>query len=95
MMHTNHRQVRKSYVILEDNQDPMVLTLFREKFIALPSFIRPGTPIVKKVRFRGSGPDELIQLADMIVGAYGAFLDGETEWFDPIRNHSEVCLMIP
>ena len=34
-----------------------------------------------KVKFRGSHPEELMQLVDMVCGAAGANLDGEHTWY--------------
>ena len=68
-------------VIVDDNEDADFLTLVKQKFRGLRSGVRTGSPLVKKVRFRGSGPDELVQLADMICGATGAYLDGDDTWY--------------
>jgi hypothetical protein len=67
-------------VVVDDNRDGAFLTLIKNKFREMPSGVRKGSPLVGKVKFRGSGPDELIQLADMVCGAVGAYLDGDATW---------------
>ncbi len=63
-------------VVLDDNGDRKFLAIVRSKFGELCSRVRPGSPLVGKVKFRGSGREELIQLADMVCGAVGDYLDG-------------------
>jgi hypothetical protein len=47
------------------------------------------------VKFRGSGPDELIQLADMVCGAVADHLDGDLTYFDLISARSLGITRIP
>jgi hypothetical protein len=68
-------------VVVDDNQDREFLAVIKKEFRQLASACRPGAPLVGKVKFRGSGSDELIQLADMLSGAVAAHLDGESTWY--------------
>lgn len=63
-------------VVVDDNQDRSFLTILKKQLRGLRSGVREGSPLVGKVKFRGSGPEELIQLVDMICGAVGDDLDG-------------------
>jgi hypothetical protein len=65
-------------VVVDDNQDQEFLAILKRKFRELASGCRAGASLVGKVKFRGSGPIELIQLADMVCGAVAAHLDGES-----------------
>ena len=71
-------------VVVDDNRDGKFLSLVKEKFREMASGVRPGSPLVGKVKFRGSGPEELIQLADMVCGAVGALLDGDPACYNII-----------
>jgi hypothetical protein len=64
-------------VVIDDNKDRKFLTVIKEKFRELRSRVRPAWPLVGKVKFRGSGQEELIQLADMVCGAVGDYLQGD------------------
>jgi hypothetical protein len=68
-------------VVVDDNEDKRFLAMVRETFRSLGSSCTPPIFLIGKVRFRGSGPDELIQLVDMVCGAYGAHLDGDSTWY--------------
>jgi hypothetical protein len=51
---------------------------------------------VKKVRFQRSGPDEMLQLADMVVGVAGDFLNGKSkELYDIIKPRCLSIVTIP
>gem|GEM_PF-3129152 len=56
----------------------------------LPAIRRPG-----KVKFRGSGPEELIQLADMVCGAVGDFLEGDPSYYQIISAQDLGITRIP
>ena len=60
-------------VVVDDNEDRDFLAMVRETFRGLGRSCEPPIFLIGKVRFRGSGPDELIQLVDMVCGAVGAF----------------------
>jgi len=64
------------------------LDVIKRKFRELPSGLSKGTPLVGKVKFRGSGPEELIQLADMVCGAVGEYLNGDSTCFNLISEHN-------
>ena len=68
-------------VVVDNNQDHKFLGIIKQKFRELRSRVHPGAPLVGKVKFRGSGPEELIQLADMVCGAVGDFLEGDPTYY--------------
>ncbi len=77
----------RELVIVDDNEDTAFLDATREAFIALESPHTPKVSLVSKVKFRGSGPEEMLQLADMVVGATGAHVSGDDlTWFRLIRE---------
>jgi hypothetical protein len=82
-------------VVVDDNQDREFLAVLKTKFRELASGRRPGSPLVGKVKFRGSGPDELIQLADMVCGAVAAHLDGDSTWYRLIASRDLGITRIP
>lgn len=81
-------------VVVDDNQDNDFLRTIKIAFRALASGWRPGGKLVGKVKFRGSSPDEMLQLADMVIGAVGEWIDGDSTWYDLIsaRSLGVVCL---
>lgn len=81
-------------VVVDDNEDKGFLEMVRETFRGLGTLCQPRAYLVGKVRFRGSGPDELIQLVDMVCGAVGAHLDGDSQWYNLIapRDLGISCL---
>src|SRR5205823_4540099 len=85
----------KDPIIVDNNRDRRFLAIVREKFLELGSACDPRAVLVGKVRFRGSGPDELIQLADMICGATGAYLNGNDVWFQMIAARSLGVIALP
>jgi hypothetical protein len=82
-------------VVVDDNQDKAFLAVIKKKFRELASARRPGRPLVGKVKFRGSGPDELLQLADMVCGAVGAHIDGDSTWYGMIAARDLGIMRIP
>jgi len=82
-------------VILDDNQDRKFLTTVKRKFRELRSGVRARSPLVGKVKFRGSGPEELIQLADMVCGAAGEYLDGDATCYNIISARDLGITPIP
>jgi hypothetical protein len=82
-------------VVLDDNKDREFLRVVKQKFRDLRSGLRPDAPLVGKVKFRGSGPEELIQLADMVCGAVGAYLDGDPTWYNIIAERNLGITPIP
>jgi hypothetical protein len=75
-------------VIVDDNHDRDFLKAVTSAFRGLRSDQQPSASVVGKVKFRGSGPDEMIQLADMLCGAVGASIsvDGDPTWFRMIEE---------
>jgi len=61
-------------VIVDDNKDARYLKIVAESFQGLQSGVCEGKRLVAKVKFERS-TGELLQLADMVVGAAGAFID--------------------
>jgi hypothetical protein len=82
-------------VVLDDNQDRKFLAVIKQKFRELRSGLREGAPLVGKVKFRGSGPEELIQLADMVCGAVGDYLDGDGTCYKIISSRDLGITRIP
>lgn len=82
-------------IVIDDNDDDKYLQIVKRAFRGLRSRVSPGSSLVGKVRFHDSGPDPLIQLADMVCGAVGAYLDGKDRvWYDLIatRDLRTFCL---
>lgn len=73
-------------ILVDDNEDQRFLEAIRVAFHGLRSNLHPGGAMVRSPRFRGSRPDEVMQLVDMICGAVGAAIDGDTRWYDLIRS---------
>lgn len=82
-------------VVVDDNQDNDFLKTIKTSFRALVSGWRPGGKLVGKVKFRSSRPDEILQLADMVVGAVGEHLDGNHIWYDLISARSLGVVRLP
>jgi Protein of unknown function (DUF3800) len=85
----------RELVVVDDNQDKEFLATIKRKFGELASGRRSGASLVGKVKFRGSGPDELLQLADMVCGAVGAHLDGDSTWYKLIASRDLGITRIP
>lgn len=73
-------------ILVDDNMDQSFLEAIRYAFHGLRSNLRPGLAMVRKPRFRDSKSDEVIQLVDMVCGAAGSAIDGDTRWYDLIRS---------
>jgi hypothetical protein len=73
-------------VVVDDNQDRKFLAEIKKAFRALASGVHPGGKLIGKVKFRDSGPDDMLQLVDMILGAGGAKFDGDDTWYDLISS---------
>ena len=82
-------------VIVDDNRDSNFLTIIKQTFREMRSGVRSGSPLVGKVKFRGSGPEELIQLVDMICGAVGDSLGGENTCYKLIESRDLGITLIP
>lgn len=82
-------------VVVDDNQDKDFLKTIKTAFRALMSGWRPRGKLVGKVKFRDSRPDEMLQLADMVIGAVGEYLDGDSTWYDLISARSLGVVRLP
>ncbi len=82
-------------VVVDDNQDRRFLAVIKRKFRQLRSGVRVESPLVGKVKFRGSGPEELIQLADMVCGAVGDYLEGDGTCYNIILTRDLGITRIP
>jgi hypothetical protein len=90
----SHRPLNE-LVVVDDNEDPVFMATVKWTFAGLKSAVRPRSPLIDKVKFRGSGPDEMLQLADMTCGAINAHLDGDSRWHRSIASRSVGILRIP
>jgi Protein of unknown function (DUF3800) len=82
-------------VVVDDNQDNNFLATIKTAFRAMASGWRPSGKLVGKVKFRGSQPDEMLQLADMVIGAVGEHLDGDSTWYNLISARSLGIIDLP
>ncbi len=82
-------------VVVDDNQDKDFLAAIKEAFRGLASGRRPGAKLVGKLKFRGSRPDEMLQLVDMVLGAAGAQIGGDSRWYDQISDRSLGLICLP
>jgi hypothetical protein len=73
-------------VVVDDNKDHHMLAAIEGAFRALRSGRAPGAILTLKPEFRDSEQDEMVQLADMVMGAVGAHLDGDSSWYNLIRR---------
>ena len=76
----------KELVVVDDNGDKQFLGTVTQQFRGLGKGCDPELFLVGKVKFRGSHPEELMQLVDMVCGASGACLDGEDSWYRMIAG---------
>jgi len=81
-------KVTKELVVVDDNGDKKFLDTIKRKFREL------GDGLVGKVKFRGSGPDELMQRADMVCGGVGAHLDGDSTWYEMIASRDRGIIRV-
>lgn len=77
---------RKERVTVDDNRDGKFLDLVTAQFRALGKCEQPERYLVGRVAFRDSTTDEVLQLADMVCGAVGAHLDGDSTWYDLLKS---------
>jgi hypothetical protein len=82
-------------VTVDDNRDRDYLAALKRGLRAMESRAKPGGKLIGKVKFKGSGPDDMIQCADMVVGAVGASLDGDHAWYDLIRDRCDGIVHMP
>jgi Protein of unknown function (DUF3800) len=82
-------------VVVDNNQDKGFLAQIKKTFRALASGWRDGGKLVGKVKFRGSKPDEMLQLVDMVLGAVGGHLAGNSTWYNLIASRSLEVIRLP
>jgi len=80
---------------VDNNQDKRFLEAIRLAFHGLTSRLHPGIALVRNPRFRGSKADEVMHLVDMVCGAAGRFVDGDSEWFDLIAERCVDLTQLP
>jgi Protein of unknown function (DUF3800) len=73
-------------ILVDDKKDAAMLDAIEQAFRALRSARDPDAILTTKPKFRDSVKDETVQLADMVMGAVGAHLDGDSAWFNEIRR---------
>ena len=73
-------------ILVDNNEDHNFLEAIRLAFHGSRSNLHPGVAMVRNPRFRGSKADEVMQLVDMVCGATGTAIDGDTRWYDLIRS---------
>jgi hypothetical protein len=88
-------QLLHELVVVDQNQDANYLGALKQAFRGLQSVVRQNVSLVGKVKFRGSGSDELIQLADMTCGAVGASLEGNGIWYQQVVAHCVGLIVLP
>lgn len=82
-------------ILVDDNEDQSFLKAIAAAFRGLRSPLHPNAGLVGKPRFRGSAPDEVMQLVDMICGATGAYLDGDPTWYELIQERCVGLIRLP
>jgi hypothetical protein len=82
-------------VVVDNNRDSKFLSVIKQKFRELRSGVRSGASLVGKVKFRGSGAEELIQLADMVCGAVGDYLNRDETCYKIISSRDLGITRIP
>ncbi len=85
----------REQVLVDDNGDEGFLKAIQIAFQGLRSKLHPGAHMVRNPRFRGSAPDEVMQLVDMACGAAGACLDGDSKWYDLIQSKCMGMMQLP
>ena len=82
-------------LVVDDNQDRKFLKAIQVAFQGLRSELHPNVPMVRSPRFRGSAPDEVLHLADMVCGATGAYLTGDARWYKLIKSRCVGLTTLP
>ena len=82
-------------VIVDDNQDAAFLAAIKAAFGPLGRMAVPPAKLIGKVKFRGSGPDELLQLADMLCGAAGEHMEGWGECYELVAERCVGLRVLP
>jgi hypothetical protein len=82
-------------ILVDDNHDKSFLKTVSTAFGGLKSVLHPKSPMTSAARFRGSKPDEVMHLVDMICGAAGAFVDGEKYWHGLVKCRCAGMVLLP
>ena len=86
---------RKERVTIDDNRDRKFFDLVNWQFRALGERECPRRFLVGQVAFCDSRGDMLLQLVDMVCGAVGAHLDGDSTRYDLIRSRDVATWRFP
>ena len=86
---------RKERVTVDDNRDRKFFDLVNGQFRALGRLEQPQRFLVGQVVFCDSRDDLLLQLVDMVCGAVGAHLDGDSTRYDLIRSRDVATWRFP
>jgi Protein of unknown function (DUF3800) len=73
-------------VVVDNTDDGEFLKAIKKAFRGLGGK-HPGSNLVGVVKFLDSEPDETLQLADMVMGAIGAHLSGDSTWYNYISTN--------
>jgi len=85
----------REQVMVDDNEDPKFLKAIKTAFRGLKSGSCPKTNLIGQVRFRDSESNDMLQLADMVMGAVGAYLDGANHWYNHISARDLGVVRLP
>src|SRR5437016_5899141 len=85
----------RDQLLVDDNGDRDFLAAIERAFRSLKSLLHPRAAMVLKPRFRASHSDEVMQLADMVCGASGASIDGDSMWYNLIADRCVGLSRIP
>ena len=82
-------------ICVDDNQDKKFLETVKIAFQGLRSKLHPDVPMASPPRFRASKPDPVMHLVDMVCGASGAMIDGNSEWYDLVKSRCVDLVRLP
>ena len=80
----------KESIYVDNCENVDFLKVVKGKFRELGKCETPPMHLIDAVRYRGSKPDQLIQLADMVCGACGANEDGKSNIYNTIAER-DLC----
>ena len=80
---------------MDDNRDRKFFDLVNGQFRALGRLEQPQRFLVGQVVFCDSRDDLLLQLVDMVCGAVGAHLDGDSPWYELIKSRDLATWRFP
>lgn len=85
----------REQILVDDNGDNGFLDKISVAFRGLKSVYHPNAPLTQPAKFRKSHSDEVMQLVDMVCGATGAYLDGQDNWYNLIKDRCLGLIRIP